>query len=350
MASPQSTTMPTAVTTRNQKGYTGRPAICPMAFSSKSPTPTHRARWLPVRIPHAVPNCAIAMSSVRNPQVRRLPNRYCGVAPKEFERAIKAKLATRLKHAANATNPAAKAIRRLVLAVRTSRSATTSAPAGRTGSRRASSAGLASSSTLADNPRHAALQVAEPAGFFLGHGHGDRVLGEVGDRVAEVVEQQGGHVAGDAEGDQDALDRDVGGGPGQGVGGHLPPAGAQPVGQVEQRVPGVLALADPPGDRRDPGVRVAVAQQLERAQLDDLGGEVLADVVGGHVNLAIPVEPQAQEVVVRGDDLPGRAGEIDLEHRHVAAQVIDVEDQVLGQLSDIAEDDPPGAERSQAEL
>ena len=55
-----------------------------------------------------------------------------------------------------------------------------------------------------------ALQVAESAGFLLGHGHGDRVLAEVGYRVAEVVHEQGGHVLADAEADQDALHGDAG--------------------------------------------------------------------------------------------------------------------------------------------
>jgi hypothetical protein len=33
------------------------------------------------------------------------------------------------------------------------------------------------------------LQVAEPARFLLGHGHGDRMLAEVGYRVAEVIQE-----------------------------------------------------------------------------------------------------------------------------------------------------------------
>ena len=36
-----------------------------------------------------------------------------------------------------------------------------------------------------------ASQVAEPARFLLGHGHRDRVLGEVGHGIAEVVQRQG---------------------------------------------------------------------------------------------------------------------------------------------------------------
>src|SRR5262249_55912633 len=141
-----------------------------------------------------------------------------------------------------------------------------------------------------------------------------------------------GHVVADAQADQDALDRDVRGRSGQGVSRHLPASAAQPVGQVEQGIAGVLAFADPPGDGRYAGVRVAVAQQLEGAQLDDLGRQVLADVVGRLVDAAVTIPSEPQEVVVAGDDLSGRPGEVDLEHRHVAAQVVHVEDQVVGQL------------------
>ena len=63
-----------------------------------------------------------------------------------------------------------------------------------------------------------------------------------------------------------------------------------------------------------------------------------------------PPIAQAQEVVVLRDDLPGRAGEVDLEDRHVAAQVVDVEYQVVGELLAISPDDPADAQRSQPEL
>ncbi len=196
----------------------------------------------------------------------------------------------------------------------------------------------------------AELQVAEPARLLLGHGHGDRVLAEVGDGIAEVLEQQGGHVPADAQADQDALYGDVRGAAGKGVGGHLPPLVAQPVGQIEQRVAGVLAVADPPGYGRDPGVGVAVAQQLERPQLDDLRGQVLADVIGRLMDPAVAVLAEPEEVVVTGDDLAGRPGEVDLEDRHVAAEVVHVEDQLIRELGGIPPDDPARAEWGQPEL
>src|SRR5262249_31979345 len=138
--------------------------------------------------------------------------------------------------------------------------------------------------------------------------------------------------------------------PGRVEAGHRQAPVPQPVGQVEQGVAGILALSYPPGDRRDAGGRVAVAEQLERAQLDDLRREVLPDVVGGLMDLPVALEAQAQEVVVAGDDLPGRPGKVDLEDRHVAAQVVDVEDQVVRQFGGVAPDDPAHPEGSQPAL
>ncbi len=134
------------------------------------------------------------------------------------------------------------------------------------------------------------------------------MLVKVSNGVAEVIEQQGCHVLADAEPDQDPLYSDVRCRPSQRVSRHLPAPAAEPVGHVEQRVAGVLALGDAPGNRRDSGVRVAVTEQLERAQLDDLGGKVLTDLVGGLVNAAVALVAEPEEVVVAGDDLPRRPG------------------------------------------
>ena len=83
-------------------------------------------------------------------------------------------------------------------------------------------------------------------------------------------------------------------------------------------------------------------------------GDHLGDVLSRHVRrlvhplVADPAQPD--EVVVLGGDLARRPGEVDLEHRHVAAQVADVEDQVVGQLGGVAPHDPADAERRQTEL
>src|SRR5580698_1784376 len=170
------------------------------------------------------------------------------------------------------------------------------------------------------------------------------------DGVPEVIEQQGGHVLADAQPDQNALHGYTGGCSGEGVGRYLPAAGAQPVSEVEQGVAGVFAVAYPPGHRRDAGGRIAVAQELERTELDDLRGEVLADRIGRVVDAFVALKAETQEVVVLGDDLPGRAGEVDLKDRHVAAEVVDVEHQVVGKLLAVSPEDPADAQRSQAEL
>ena len=64
----------------------------------------------------------------------------------------------------------------------------------------------------------------------------------------------------------------------------------------------------------------------------------------------VSLEAETQEVVVLGDDLAGRAREIDLEDGHIAAQVIHLEDQVIRQVRVLAPDDPADTQRRQAEL
>ena len=79
-------------------------------------------------------------------------------------------------------------------------------------------------------------------------------------------------------------------------------------------------------------------------------GEVLADCVGRVVDALVTLEAETEEVVVLGDNLAGRAGEIDLEDGHVAAQVVHMEDQVVGEFLAVSPQDPADTQRSQAEL
>ena len=62
------------------------------------------------------------------------------------------------------------------------------------------------------------------------------------DRLLDVGRRRNAEVAADALADQDPLDRDVGDGAGQGVGRHLPPSDAEPVGEVVEGVAGVRSL------------------------------------------------------------------------------------------------------------
>ena len=105
---------------------------------------------------------------------------------------------------------------------------------------------------------------------------------EVCERLAVVVHQQLGQVAAEAVTHQDALDRQVLAVRRQGVGGHLPALGAQPVGEVEQGEPVVDALLQLPGQRRGcPCCGSAVVDDLERPERGDLIGELHRDVVAG---------------------------------------------------------------------
>ena len=118
------------------------------------------------------------------------------------------------------------------------------------------------------------------------------MLLEVGDRRREVIQEEGGQIAIDALADQNALNSDVRGRSGQGVGRHLPAPVAEPVGQVVQRVTGFLAWLDAPGHSRDTSGRVAGAQQLKGAQLWDLLGQVGAGVITRLVNPPVPLAPR----------------------------------------------------------
>ena len=68
------------------------------------------------------------------------------------------------------------------------------------------------------------------------------------------------------------------------------------------------------------------------------------------MDAAIALATEPDEVVVLGDDLTGRPGEVDLEHRHVAAEVRHVEDEVVGELGHVTPDDPADTQRRQPEL
>ena len=165
------------------------------------------------------------------------------------------------------------------------------------------------------------------------------------------MDEQTGQVAADAVADQDPLDDDVLGVGRQGVGRHLPAARAQPVGQVVQRVPvGIETLFHLPGQGRDARIHFAAENDLEGPHLPDLLGKVLGCLVAGGVDAAVAVTAETQEIVVLGDGLAAGAREVQREGGHVAAEIIDVEDQVLGEVLLLAPDHPPAAQGREAEL
>src|SRR5210317_285092 len=176
----------------------------------------------------------------------------------------------------------------------------------------------------------------------------DRIALEVVDAALEILDQQVCQITAEAVPDQDAHDDQVLPLRRHAVGGDLPAAAANPVGQVEQVEARIGAFLEGPAHRRD--TAAAVVDNLEDAELLDFVGEILGRVVAGLVDLAVSFNTQAQEIVILGNDLSAGAGEVQGEGRHVAAQVVDPEDQVVGQVFLVAEDAPADTERGQSEL
>ena len=105
------------------------------------------------------------------------------------------------------------------------------------------------------------------------------MLQQIVDASLRVFEQHVRHVAAEAMPDEDAHDHRFLDVRRHRIGGDLPAADAQPVGQIEQRIARVDAILDHPGDRREAGLAVAVEEQFERPQFADLPADVLRVVV-----------------------------------------------------------------------
>ena len=128
-----------------------------------------------------------------------------------------------------------------------------------------------------------------------------------------------------------------------GLGGHGvsrddPPPHAQLVGERKLVVVAVLVFGEA---ERDEGE--ALAGLL--AHDDEVEGlERVAEVVGGAGEVghdgAVALLAEADELVVLADDLAGALGEVEGEGGLVGAQVVDVEDELLGEILGCAPDDP----------
>src|SRR6202040_4134790 len=93
-----------------------------------------------------------------------------------------------------------------------------------------------------------------------------------------------------------------------------------------------------------------VVDHAKWAHLVELGRDVLGGVVTGVLDSPVAFETESQKIVVLADDLTGWARKIQRESRHIAAQVVDVENQFFRQIGVIAPYHPAHTERSQAEL
>ena len=107
----------------------------------------------------------------------------------------------------------------------------------------------------------------------------------------------------------------------------------------------VLAFLQLVADRRQRAL--AVIHQLQRTKLGDLAGKPLCGVSTGLLDPRVALTAQPQEIVVLRDDLATRPAEVQREGRHVAAEVVHIEDQLIGQFRLVAPDDPADAQRRQ---
>ena len=185
--------------------------------------------------------------------------------------------------------------------------------------------------------------VREGSGFGPARGCG--LLAEPVEHPAEIVEQQVGEIVGEAVADDDAQRCDVLPVLRERVRGHEPTLLAQPCRDVEDGE-GLLAV----DHEREHGQLRAVGEQAERAEVRDLRSQPLRDHPAGDLHAPVAVATEAQEVVVLRDDLAARPGEVERERRHLAAEVVDAEDQIGRQRGPVAPDRPADARVDEPEL
>ena len=179
---------------------------------------------------------------------------------------------------------------------------------------------------------------------------GGRAGLQAGQRAPHVIQQQVGHVMAETVPDDDALYGQVLAVGGQGVSRDEPASGAELLSEVEQAERVRKAGLEPPRRGGDSVGRVAVEGDSERSQGPDFPGEVPGRLVRGGVHPRVAFAAEADERVVLRDDLAAWAGEVQVERGHGPAEVVDVEDQVLGECVGGAPQHPAAAERGEAHL
>src|SRR4051812_2058737 len=194
-------------------------------------------------------------------------------------------------------------------------------------------------------PRRVTPSVVEAARLLL-VGHGGVEVVEPVDGLAQVCQEQLGHVGAEAVADDDPQHREVLPLGRHRVGRDQPAALAQLPGQVEDAVLGDLRLQR----EGDDGQVRAVGDDMELGHAGQRSGDVQGDVLAGLLDHPVALAAQPQELEVLQHDLGARAGEVQREGGHVAAQVVDVEHQVLGQELLASPDHPADARVDQAVL
>jgi hypothetical protein len=169
---------------------------------------------------------------------------------------------------------------------------------------------------------------------------------QAGQDAAQVLKEEVGEVVPEAVADDDTQRGEVGAVFREGVRGDQPAALAQGRGNVEDGEVGDAVVHLEGED----GKLAAVSEQGERSHPGDILGEPHGDVTAGLLDTTVALEAEAQEVVVLRDHLGTRAGEVEREGRHVAAEVVDVEDEVLGERLRVSPQRPADARHHQAVL
>jgi hypothetical protein len=123
-----------------------------------------------------------------------------------------------------------------------------------------------------------------------------------------------------------------------GVGWHHPAALAQLVGQGELVVVLVELLVQAEGDERQ--ASAALLRHDDEFELLEGVGQVVGGAGEVGHDGAVAVLAQADQLVVLADDLGGTLGEVEGEGRLVGSEVVDVEDELLGEVFGGSPDDP----------
>ena len=157
--------------------------------------------------------------------------------------------------------------------------------------------------------------------------HRRRLLLEPRELPLDVGHEQVGEIVREAAAHDDAERREVRAVLRERVCRNLPAAFAQGVRDVED---GEVVDVVLHGEREHRKL-VPSRHELERPELRDARREPRGDLACVRLHLPVALEPEAEEVVVLRDHLRSGPGEIERERRHVVAQVVDPEDQVLRQ-------------------
>ena len=139
--------------------------------------------------------------------------------------------------------------------------------------------------------------------------------------------QDASHVAREPLPHHDSENGDVRGVVGHRVGGYLPAVHPQAMGDVEHRERARVVQLE-----RHDRYRRTVCQDVDLFFLGDLPGKPLGCARQRLHDVGVAGAPESQEVVVLADDLIAGTREVESEGGHVAAEVIDAEHQVLGEV------------------